>query len=95
MAELADHTIYEALGLASGHTLKHLLAATASAVIVAGLVWRARHAPSEEADEGVSVSLWDILTLPGFHVHQIVGKFLMNGGSDGQERSGAKPAVHG
>jgi retron-type reverse transcriptase len=34
------------------------------------------------------------VTLPRFHVHQIVVTFLMNGGRDGQEGSGAKPAVH-
>ena len=35
------------------------------------------------------------LTLPGFHVHQIVGNFLMNGERDGQKGIGAEPAVHG
>ncbi|MFN0041319.1 MAG: iron-containing alcohol dehydrogenase [Burkholderiales bacterium] len=34
------------------------------------------------------------MTLPRFHVHQIVGKFLMNGGRDGQEGAGCKSAVH-
>ena len=34
------------------------------------------------------------LTLPWFHVHQIVGKFLMNGGRYEQERVGCEPAVH-
>lgn len=42
IAELGDHAIYEVLGLISGHTLKHLLAAAASVVIVASLVARAR-----------------------------------------------------
>jgi hypothetical protein len=35
-----------------------------------------------------------MVTLPRFHVHQIVVAFLMNGGRDGQEGSSAKPAVH-
>ena len=35
------------------------------------------------------------LTLPGFHVHQIVGNFLMNGERDGQKGICAEPAVHG
>ena len=34
------------------------------------------------------------LTLPRFHVHQILGNFLMNGERDGQEGSGTEPAVH-
>ncbi len=44
VAELADHGIYEALGFASGHTLKHLLAAAASAAIIAALVSRSASA---------------------------------------------------
>ncbi len=35
------------------------------------------------------------LTLPRFHVHQIVGNFLMNGERYGQEGAGPEPAVHG
>ena len=35
------------------------------------------------------------VTLPRFHVHQIVGNFLMNGEFYGQERAGPEPAVHG
>lgn len=35
------------------------------------------------------------VTLPRFHVHQIVVTFLMNGGRNGQEGSGTEPAVHG
>lgn len=34
------------------------------------------------------------LTLPRFHVHQIVGNFLMNGERNGQEGVGSEPAVH-
>jgi cbb3-type cytochrome oxidase subunit 3 len=39
-AELADHQVLAALGVASGHTVKHLLATAAAAVIVARLVDR-------------------------------------------------------
>lgn len=39
--ELADHAVFASLGLVSGHTLKHLLAAAGAACLVAGLV-RAR-----------------------------------------------------
>ena len=39
-AELADHRIFEALGFMSGHTLKHLLAAAASAILVAAIARR-------------------------------------------------------
>ena len=35
------------------------------------------------------------VTLPRFHVHQIVGNFLMNGGRDGKEGVGSESAVHG
>ena len=34
------------------------------------------------------------VTLPRFHVHQIVGNFLMNGGRDGKEGVGSESAVH-
>jgi class 3 adenylate cyclase len=34
------------------------------------------------------------MTLPRFHVHQIVVTFLMNGGRNGEEGSGTEPAVH-
>ncbi len=42
VAELADRQIFEALGVMSGHTLKHLLAAVASAVLVANIVEKSR-----------------------------------------------------
>lgn len=41
-AELNDHEIAAALGVATGHTLKHLLATAAAALIVARLVARVR-----------------------------------------------------
>jgi len=44
IAELADHSIFAALGFLSGHTLKHLLCVAASAVLVANLVARFREA---------------------------------------------------
>jgi hypothetical protein len=37
-AELNDHALLDALGVVSGHTIKHLLATTAAAVLVARLV---------------------------------------------------------
>jgi hypothetical protein len=40
--ELADHQLLAALGVVSGHTLKHLLATAAAAVIVGRLVERQR-----------------------------------------------------
>jgi hypothetical protein len=43
-AELADHQLLAALGVVSGHTIKHLLASAAAAVIVARLIAR-RPAP--------------------------------------------------
>ena len=43
-AELADHALFDTLGVVSGHTLKHLLAVAASAVIVARIVRRDRTA---------------------------------------------------
>jgi len=39
-AELLDHRIFEALGFMSGHTLKHVLAALASAVLAAAIARR-------------------------------------------------------
>jgi hypothetical protein len=39
--ELADHPVYAALGIVSGHTLKHLLAAAGAAALVAGIARRA------------------------------------------------------
>lgn len=42
VAELNDRAIFEALGFASGHTIKHLLAIAASAVLTANLVRRIR-----------------------------------------------------
>lgn len=44
IAELNDHQILAACGWISGHTVKHLLATVAAAVIVARLVWRTRRA---------------------------------------------------
>ena len=43
-AELADHAVYDAVGFVSGHTIKHLLAAAASAVLVAHIDSRAKGA---------------------------------------------------
>ena len=40
VTELNDHTLYQHFGGLSGHTLKHVLAAMASAVLVAQLAWR-------------------------------------------------------
>jgi len=45
-AELADAQIFAALGFMSGHTLKHLLAALAAAVIVAAMTQISTRAPS-------------------------------------------------
>ena len=45
-AELNDRAIFEALGWISGHTIKHLVASGAAAVIVARLVARTRAATS-------------------------------------------------
>jgi len=42
ITELNDHQILAACGWISGHTVKHLLATVAAAVIVARLVWRTR-----------------------------------------------------
>jgi hypothetical protein len=42
VAELNDRAIFDALGFASGHTIKHLLAAAASFVLTANLVRQAR-----------------------------------------------------
>ena len=36
-----------------------------------------------------------MMNLPWFHVHQIVGKLLMNGGRNEQERVDWESAVHG
>jgi hypothetical protein len=44
VAELNDRAIFEALGFASGHTIKHLLATAAGAVLAANVVRRARTA---------------------------------------------------
>ncbi|HEX7560215.1 MAG TPA: hypothetical protein VF386_13520, partial [Usitatibacter sp.] len=41
-AELNDHRIFETLGFMSGHTIKHVLAVTAAAVLTANLVRRVR-----------------------------------------------------
>ena len=40
--EVADHQVFEALGFMSGHTIKHLLATAAAAVLTANLVSRLR-----------------------------------------------------
>jgi len=42
VTEVNDHTLMNALGVLSGHTLKHLLAAAAAAVIVHRLIQRGR-----------------------------------------------------
>jgi hypothetical protein len=44
-AELADHRILEVTGFMSGHTLKHLFAVGAAAVLTGNLVRRVRAAP--------------------------------------------------
>ena len=44
-AELNDHALLDALGVLSGHTIKHLLATAAAAVLVARLVTRHSDAP--------------------------------------------------
>jgi hypothetical protein len=44
LAEISDHALFAALGFVSGHTIKHLLATAAAAVLVARLVER-QHAP--------------------------------------------------
>ena len=44
VTELHDHEIAEATGLLTGHTIKHLLATAAAALIVARLAWRSRPA---------------------------------------------------
>ncbi|MGZ5618627.1 MAG: alkaline phytoceramidase [Usitatibacter sp.] len=46
VAELDDRAVFEALGFASGHTIKHLLATAASAVLAANLVRRVRPHPA-------------------------------------------------
>jgi hypothetical protein len=51
-AELGDHALLAALGVVSGHTLKHLLAAAAAAVLVARLVER-RRAPHQHDGQQV------------------------------------------
>jgi hypothetical protein len=40
LAETWDHEVLATLGWVSGHTLKHLLAAIAAAVLVGRLSWR-------------------------------------------------------
>jgi len=45
-AELYDHEIATALGMVTGHTLKHLLATAAAAAIVSHLVCRVRGQPA-------------------------------------------------
>jgi hypothetical protein len=65
IAELGDHAIFEIAGAMSGHTMKHLLSAIASAVIVGSLVARERGAGREEAERPVALSLWDVQGLGG------------------------------
>lgn len=43
--ELNDHAVFDTLGFLSGHTIKHLLAVAAAAVLVASLVRRANANP--------------------------------------------------
>jgi predicted membrane channel-forming protein YqfA (hemolysin III family) len=43
-AEMSDREVFDALGFVSGHTIKHLLAAAAAAVLTANIVWRTRAA---------------------------------------------------
>ena len=40
--ELNDHAVFDALTYVSGHTIKHLLAVAAAAVLTGNLVWRVR-----------------------------------------------------
>lgn len=51
-AEILDHPLLALLGGLSGHTLKHLLAAAAAAVLVGRLVERVRPAPEAAAPLG-------------------------------------------
>ncbi len=53
-AELNDHEIAAALGLLTGHTLKHLLASVATAVIVSRLVRRVSSAMPANCDTTVT-----------------------------------------
>ncbi len=50
VAELYDHAIAEALGALTGHTLKHLLAAAAAALIVHRLAARVEYRRTPAAD---------------------------------------------
>lgn len=50
-AELGDHAILEATGWISGHTLKHILATGAAAVIVGVFVRRAQHAGAADRND--------------------------------------------
>lgn len=52
LAEVNDQALQDAFGLVSGHTLKHLLATAAAAVLVARLVARGR-APQPRTHSGV------------------------------------------
>lgn len=52
-AELGDHALLAASGVVSGHTLKHLLATAAAAVLVARLVER-QHAPQSRPSHQVT-----------------------------------------
>ena len=53
VAELYDHELLEVLGWISGHTLKHLLASVAAALLVSRLVRRVR-----EGEESGQVRRW-------------------------------------
>jgi hypothetical protein len=44
--ELADRSVFGTLGIMSGHTIKHLLAVAAGAVLAANLVYRVRDRPA-------------------------------------------------
>lgn len=66
VSEVADHAIYDAIGVVSGHTIKHLLAVGASAVIVGNLVGRTSSASAEGSRNGsFAPSLWDLERLGG------------------------------
>jgi hypothetical protein len=53
-AELADRAVFDALGVVSGHTLKHLLAAAAAWCIVRAAVRTHRPAPDRSAAAGLT-----------------------------------------
>ena len=53
-AELYDHEIASSLGVLTGHTLKHLLATLAAALIVGRLAWRVRKANQINATNAIA-----------------------------------------